>query len=115
MLEKWMQSGRYLPDWMRDFHAQKDLFKFLWSVAENSRQEGGHDLDGLTWCNTHVYVIDIFLWIMAKGGWTLQRTRKIQGVEFRDIHADVRAFMDELRAKQAQELSAMFAKETPDA
>lgn len=28
-MEKWLESGNYLPKFMRDFHDQKDLFKSM--------------------------------------------------------------------------------------
>ena len=76
-----MESGEHLPALMRDFHDQKDLFKSIHELVDF----GGHD--EVTWVAGHCYVIDIFLWFMAKRGYTLQRSRK--RLPFRDIGADI--------------------------
>ena len=36
-LNAWMKSGEYLPAFMRDFHDQKDIFKAVYELVENSR------------------------------------------------------------------------------
>jgi hypothetical protein len=85
-------AGRsYLPEPLRDFHDQKDLFKTVHGLVAKRRAEekaqGQHYpyLDDVTWVAAHVYVIDFFLWFMARHGWTLQRSR--QAVEFDDLDA----------------------------
>lgn len=71
-ITEWLKSGKYLPEPLRDFHRQKSLFKFLDRVEYN-----WNDSDKKPdWITAHCYVIDIFLWIMAKHGYTLQKTRK---------------------------------------
>ena len=75
-LQEWMESLEYLPKILRDFHDQKNLFKCMHFRYEN--QEGGDDAteDKPNWRDGHVYVIDWFLWYMARRGYTLQKTRK---------------------------------------
>ena len=80
-METWLESGKYLPEFMRDFHDQKDLFKCIHDRIEPSP-------DDISWAQGHIYVIDKFLWFMAKRGYTLQRNRS--NLPFRDIEADVR-------------------------
>lgn len=76
-IQNWRKSGDYLPEFMRDFHDQKDLFKALQDVVDGSNaKHGGHRALNGTWTNYHVYSVDIFLWVMAGHGYTLQRTRK---------------------------------------
>ncbi|STI23922.1 Uncharacterised protein [Escherichia coli] len=43
--------------------------------------ENGNARDG------HIYVIDTFLWYMARCGYTLQKSRK--NVEFKDMQDDI--------------------------
>ena len=43
-----------------------------------------------SWVEGQCYVIDVFLWFMARRGYTLQRS-KVKCDDFRDIHADVDA------------------------
>lgn len=81
-LEKWMKSGKYLPPFLRDFHDQKDVFKAIHTlVNDNEGTKRVHWVDG------QIYVIDVFLWFMARRGWTLQRSRK--DVEFIDLDKTV--------------------------
>jgi hypothetical protein len=71
-LQKWLKSGKHLPDFMRDFHDQKDLFKsmhFFYRDMEPIQ-------DAPNWVDGHTYVIDYFLWYMASRGYTLQKCRK---------------------------------------
>lgn len=79
-LTDWLKSGEYLPAFMRDFHDQKDIFKAMHYTITNA-DENGNARDG------HIYVVDTFLWYMARCGYTLQRSRK--GVEFRDMEEDI--------------------------
>lgn len=81
-VDEWLKAGKYLPEFMRDFHAQKDIFK---AVHELLRENDG--TKRISWVDAHIYTIDVFLWFMARRGYTLQRTRT-KG-EFRDLDADV--------------------------
>lgn len=71
-LDIWLKSGEYLPEFMRDFHDQKDLFKTIHSLYRDS--ENVNDMPN--WVQGHQYVIDWFLWYMASRGYTLQKSRK---------------------------------------
>lgn len=73
-LEMWLKTPEYLPPFLRDFHDQKDFFKALNEVVE--RREYDPYTKGLGWRMAHVFTIDIFLWVMARHGYTLQKTRK---------------------------------------
>lgn len=79
-LVTWLQSGEYLPEFLRDFHDQKDVFKAMHNTIHNAN-ENGNPRDG------HIYVIDTFLWYMARCGYTLQCSRK--KVEFRNMQDDI--------------------------
>lgn len=78
----WLKSGEYLPPFMRDFHDQKDVFKALDDVVQNRRETDSYTRD-LSWVTAQVYTVDVFLWMMARHGYTLQKTRK--RLTFRDI------------------------------
>ncbi|MBS1067291.1 hypothetical protein [Gluconobacter cerinus] len=83
-VQEWLESGEYLPSFMRDFHDQKDIFKYLDEVRERSvKKNGGSYMANLTFSDAQVYTIDIFLWVMARHGYTLQRSRK--GLVFTDL------------------------------
>lgn len=84
-IEAWLKNGGYLPDVLKDFHDQKDVFKAMHEIlAENPNDL----IKRPSWIEGHCYVIDVFLTFMARRGYTLQRTRK-RG-NFRDLKADVR-------------------------
>lgn len=85
-MEQWLKSGEYLPPVMRDFHDQKDLFKAISEIINTPEGPAA----SVSWVAAHCYVIDIFLWFMARRGYTLQKTRK-KNIEFRDLIADVAA------------------------
>lgn len=90
-----MQDGNYLPACLRDFHAQKRIFKRIDEIVQRRREKHAQDWTigdtGLiTWIDAHVYVIDFFLWYMARRGYTLQRSR--QRCEFIDLESDLADF-----------------------
>jgi hypothetical protein len=67
-LKKWRGDGEHLPDFMRDFHDQKNLFKTIHEQAVS-------DPNAPSWMGAHVYTLDAFLWFMARHGYTLQKSR----------------------------------------
>jgi hypothetical protein len=96
-LEQWLKSGEYLPSIMRDFHDQKDIFK---TIHETINVEGHDYAKEVNWIAGQCYVIDIFLWWMARRGYTLQRSRAKQ--EFVSLS-------ETLRQQEAQRMSAIKA------
>lgn len=84
-IDAWLKSGEYLPKVLRDFHDQKDIFKAMHKIIPEHPDD---TIPRPSWIEGHCYVIDIFLWFMARRGYTLQRTRK-RG-NFRCLVADVR-------------------------
>lgn len=77
-LQTWLKSGKYLPEFMRDFHDQKDVFKSIHKLY------GDLDVpDPPSWVDGHMYTIDRFLWYMASRGYTLQKSRK--HIEFKEL------------------------------
>lgn len=103
-LDAWMKAGKYLPDVLRDFHDQKDVFKAMHDLqrpADPSDAIAGHySLDFVT---GQCYVIDRFLWFMARRGYTLQRSRA--RLPFRDLEADVKAATEKRQAHEWQLLT----------
>ena len=85
-VDQWLQSGEYLPEPLRDFHDQKEVFQAMHEIV---REDPAALVRRPDWIQGQCYVIDVFLWFMARRGWTLQRTQQ-QG-DFRDLDADVRA------------------------
>lgn len=85
-LYAWLKSGDYMPQEFRDFHAQKDLFQAMHNTIQNAN-ENGNARDG------HIYVVDTFLWYMARCGYTLQRSRK--KVPFKNMDDDIKKYWQE--------------------
>ena len=89
-LDEWMTAGKYLPEPLRDFHDQKEVFKAMHDTQKPASPldaiAGHYSLDFVT---GQCYVIDRFLWFMARRGYTLQRSRA--NIPFRDLAADVKA------------------------
>ena len=70
-LKAWLESGKYLPDMLKDFHDQKTLFKAMHSLYRDAEQ-----VDRMpNWVDGQIYTIDWFLWFMASRGYTLQKSR----------------------------------------
>lgn len=82
-LEDWLNSGDYLPDIMRDFHDQKDLFKTIHTLYQDSE----HADEMPNWVQGHQYVVDWFLWYMASRGYTLQKSRN--NVIFKELDTSI--------------------------
>jgi hypothetical protein len=69
-LLQWLQETKHLPECIRDFHDQKELFRFMHEVYEGNPVN--HNINCI---EGHEYVVDWFLWFMGSRGYTLQKTR----------------------------------------
>ena len=79
-LNKYLESGEYLPSFLRDFNDQKDFFKSLHYLYRNDKSVA----EKPNWRDGQIYAIDWFLWFAASRGYTLQKCRK-KNVDFKDI------------------------------
>jgi len=70
---KWALSEpdeyKYMPDEFKDFHDQKDLFKEIFGAYKSLEDQK------INWVDAHCFVVDIFLWHLARKGYTLQKCR----------------------------------------
>lgn len=96
-VDSWMKSGKYLPEVLRDFHDQKDIFKAIHEIVQERPDE---TVKRPSWIEGQCYVIDVFLWFMARRGYTLQKTHR-RG-NFRDLVTDVRIAKDSRDAAMAK-------------
>jgi hypothetical protein len=107
-IDAWMKAGKYLPDVLRDFHDQKDVFKAMHDMQKPADPadaiSGAYSLSFVT---GQCYVIDRFLWFMARRGYTLQRSRA--RLPFRDLQADVAAATAKRDAHDAGLLNAFLS------
>lgn len=103
-LQQYLDSGEYLPDFLEDFHDQKTLFKRLDRIVKARNDSYTKDVN---WVSGQVYTIDIFLWFMAKHGYTLQKSRK--KVLFHDIHEELEEYENESREIRAKIMKEMLS------
>lgn len=99
--DDYLKSGKYLPPFLRDFHDQKDVFNTMHRIIAVDRHDYAKSVN---WVTGQCYVIDIFLWFMARRGWTLQRSRA--KVDFQDLAADIEA----RKESERMVLKAMLAE-----
>ena len=83
---EWRSNKQHLPEFMRDFHDQKRLFKALVSSFENSEE------CPLNFRDAQIFTIDWFLWFMAIHGYKLTKTSA--KVERKDIADALEAAWD---------------------
>ena len=100
VVKEWLKRGSYLPPVLRDFHDQKDVFRTM-HVFQGEPPEGETRPD---WTIGQIYVIDCFLWFMARRGYTLQRSRA--QLPFRDLEADVQLVREAEDKAYAESLGA---------
>lgn len=105
--KEYQESGKHLPDFMRDFHDCKDVFKAMHAMYAHGEQGKPEHERMPNFRSGMCYTVDWFLWFMALHGWTLQRSRA--DVDFRDIHATVeedrKASTEAFRSALAQGLN----------
>jgi hypothetical protein len=99
-LKAWRDEQKHLPEFMRDFHNCKRLFR---GISEYIALDEDHPAKEVNWRQAHCYTIDVFLWFMARHGFTLQRSRAKQNFDSLD---DV---LDELDAERRKAMAALLA------
>lgn len=80
-LRAWRAAGKHLPGILKDFHDQKDVFKAMHTLIGEQSSEESPLIRRPTWVEGQCYVIDCFLWFMARHGYTLQRSRANQNFD----------------------------------
>jgi hypothetical protein len=96
----------YLPDFMKDFHDQKDLFK---AIHELYKDNESLKKMPQSWVDNHIFVVDYFLWFMGQHGYKLQKVRK-KGVEFYDLQATINQSKGRLVQRFAEILKSHESK-----
>ena len=90
-LDNYMSNQENLPEFMKDFHDQKDLFKTIFEQYKDGNAK--KLLEDVNWVNAHCFTIDVFLWWMGRHGYKLQKARK-KGVEFNTPEETIKYFTD---------------------
>lgn len=80
--QDYCKKEKHLPEFLKDFHGQKEIFKIIqsWGTDKNKFNDMPN-----SWIDNHMYTIDYFLWAMALHGYKLQKI-KSKEVEFLDIN-----------------------------
>ena len=92
-IQEWRESGDYLPDFLRDFHDQKDFFKAMHDLIDvEEHQYAGK----ISWVDGHCYTIDIFLWFLSRFGYKIQKTSA--NIYFEDLQEAIE-YCNEKRLK----------------
>lgn len=104
-LQKWRDNGKHLPAFLRDFHDQKDFFKFL--HESTNIQEHGLAKD-VNFTQGHAYCIDVFLWVLARHGWTLQRSQSPQNFDNLD---DIIAQFNKARSEESWKMLSQSSQD----
>lgn len=104
-LEDWRNEGKHLPEFLRDFHDQKEFFNFLHEFNDLHNHDMLKDIDPM---KGHIYSLDVLLWSLARFGYTLQKSRA--QVEFNDLDEMVKKFSAVRREKFFSILNNLEAK-----
>lgn len=78
---EYREQGKHLPDFLKDFHDQKDFFKSMYDVYATELE---NELPGYTWRSNHIFTIDFFLHFCALHGYGLRKL-VAKDVDFIDI------------------------------
>ena len=102
--DEWLKSGSYLPAPLRDFHDSKDVFKTMHTLIAIEKNDYAKSV---SWVTGQCYVIDVFLWLMARRGWTMQRSRA--KVEFNHLGVEIEA----VKRHEAAEFKRLLGERIP--
>ncbi len=91
-VDRWRKAYKFLPPNLRDFHNQKDLFKTIHESMDMSCEY----IKDMNFMQAQIYVVDYFLWFMARHGYTLQKSR--QKLNFNDLEETLK-FYDDKRSE----------------
>lgn len=80
-------NPKNLPDFLKDFHDQKYVFKFIHTIIDRENDEN-HILEQISFVDAQIYTIDYFLFIMFKYGYTIQKSRA--KFDFYNIEQDIK-------------------------
>ncbi|MNG20531.1 hypothetical protein D3C84_1047910 [compost metagenome] len=100
-LRAWRDEQKHLPEFMRDFHNCKRLFR---GISEYIVCEDDHPAKEVNWRQAHCYTIDVFLWFMAQHGYTLQRSRAKQDFDSLDD------LLEELDVQRRKSMAALLPR-----
>ena len=101
-VKNWRADSKHYPPILRDFHDQKDLFKLIHRITNVEGHSYCKDVD---WIKGQCYVIDIFLWTMARFGYTLQKSRT--KLNFDNLEEFLHAHREEMN----KQFAALFEHE----
>ena len=98
-LKQWRAEGHHLPEVLRDFDDQRDVFKAMHDMLIVNPSDIGSQI---SFVEGQVYVVDRFLWFMARHGYTMQKSRARQN--FESLEGNVQSFTEQRNAASAKAL-----------
>lgn len=77
---QYRDSNDHLPQCMKDFSDRCEIFDAMKALTDDAGMPEECQLSSM---HAHIFTVDVFLWFMARHGYTLQRSRA--HVEFDDL------------------------------
>lgn len=108
-VQAWREAGKHLPAVLKDFHDQKELFQAMHDMMGPPRPED--IIKRPAWVEGQCYVIDCFLWFMARHGYTMQKSRA--NLNFDQLDENIRAVKAHREAALQKLMSAAEASQGP--
>lgn len=110
-IENWKRQLKYLPAVLDNFDKMKTLFRFLHTCI--GAPDGREVLETMNYRNSTIYIVDIFLWVMADYGYTLQRNR-LKNANFSCIQENIHKLYSAVRANQGEEIEEIINQKVSD-
>ena len=94
--QEYTESKEYLPDLLKDFHDQKDLFK---AIEELYHKSESYKQLNPNWRECHIYTIDFFLWFLGQHGYKIQKVKSKRYAFF-----DIKRTIKEMQTRRLERL-----------
>jgi hypothetical protein len=107
-LDEYMENQENLPEFLKDFHDQKDFFKSIFNQYKDSNAK--ETLQNINRVDAHIFTIDVFLWWMGRHGYKLQKSRK-KGVVFLNPYDTINYYTNN---NKLDYLKDIFTNDKPD-
>lgn len=104
-----VRGDKHLPEFMKDFHDTKDLFKTIWGWWGDKIEGSDYPV---TWVAAQVFTVDYFLWFMGLHGYKLQKDRT-KDVDFYKIEESIKEEVERRRGSFTKILKETMQNEKP--
>lgn len=113
-LQKWIHGYNFLPEILNQHSKQKEIFILFHDLNIDATKKDDFLTNRINYRQAMIYTIDIFLWVLAGYGYTLQRSRK--RFNFMEIYEDLHAvfFTRKSREEYIQSLDLIYKRAYDD-